>query len=306
VSRPRSRSCTSPDCQQRCNVVHYSPYAIRSSHFRNPYSVAGALGVRYTPGMTQEAPRGRRAQVPWRVVGQIMVDLPRDPYPFAEHWGGATQRKGARTKERRPGWAKSRKLADVLRELRDDYRASHVEHWPFGPSEAAGAGLVARFAINRSRWSTTKNATELQVQLNPRTGRAEWIAIRSPQGFTPSEVARLPWVNIFTVADALAKTVGPRGRPIPSAVVQMMQTLEARPSRTKSPKIARRPGRAGHPDDHYAKVAQRYLALRARGVTNPTKAIADEWNYSRSTVAGWVHEARRRGHLGAARPGRAG
>jgi hypothetical protein len=254
--------------------------------------------------MAQEPPRKRKARVPWRVVGDIMVDLPRDPYPFAERWGGASHREGTRIKERRPGWVQGRKLANVLRELRDDYRASHVEHWPFGPSEAAGTGLVARFAINRRRG--TKDATELQVQLNQRTGRAEWIAIRSPQGLAPSEVARLPWANLFTVADAIDKTVGPRGRAIPSAVLQMMQTLESRPRRAKSPKIARHPGRAGHPDDHYARVAERYVALRERGVTNPTKTIADEWSYSRSTVAGWVHEARRRGYLGAALPGRAG
>lgn len=254
--------------------------------------------------MAERPPEDRKPRRSWRVVGDVLVDLPRDPYPFAERWGGAEPREGARVEERRPGWAKGRRREDVLRELRDEYRASHLEHWPFGPSEAQDARPVARFSINRK--GGVKDATELQIQLG-KTGRAEWIAIRSPVGLMPSEVARLPWQNLFAVADAIDKSVG-RGRGLRplSAVAEKMHTLEARRRRPRPPKVTKRPGRAGHPDEHYAKVAERYLALRARGVTNPTKTIADEWGYSRSTVAGWVHEARKRGHLGTAVPGRAG
>jgi hypothetical protein len=257
--------------------------------------------------MAVRPPRERRPRETWRVVGGLNVDLPRDPYPFAERWGGAEPRQGGpRPNERRPGWTKGRKLEAVLRELRDEYRASHVEHWPFGPSEEPRAGLVARFAINR-KWGL-KDSTELQVQLDRRTGRALWIAIRSPKGLMPSEVARLPWANLFTVADAIDKQERSRGRYLEALhpILEMLHTLEARPRPPRAPRVMKRPGRAGHPDEHYAKVAERYLALRGRGVTNPTKTIADEWHQARSTVAGWVHEARERGYLPPAQPGRAG
>ena len=237
------------------------------------------------------------------MVGDILIDLPRDPYPFAEDWGGA-ERKGHREKDRRPGWAKGRKLTEVLQELRDEYRSLHIEHWPFGPSEDPDARLVARFSINR-RWHV-RDATELQIQLDE-SGRAQWIAIRSKRGLGPSDVARLPWANLFTVADAIDKSEGARRDPDAiSNLVETMRTLETKRRPPKPPRLARRPGRAGHPDEHYQRVAERYVALRARGVTNPTKTIADERHQARSTVAGWVHEARKRGYLPPARPGRAG
>lgn len=250
-------------------------------------------------------PERREPRQPWRVVGDVLVDLPRDPYPFAEHFGGAEPREGVRSKEWPPRWHKGLSTEERLRAMRDEYRASHVEHWPFGPSEEADARLVARFAITRRKWGR-KDATELQIQLD-QSGRAQWIALRSPTGLRASEVARLPWSNLFTVADAIDKSLSATRtmRPL-RAVVKMMQSLEPKRRSARAPKVAKRPGRAGHPDSHYAKVAEAYMALRARGVTNPTQTIADEWGYSRSTVAGWVHEARKRGHLGKALPGRAG
>lgn len=255
--------------------------------------------------MADAGSEGRTPREPWRVVGDILVDLPRDPYPFAERFGGVEQRSGVQMKESPPGWWKGRPVEDVLQEQRDEYRAAHIEHWRFGPSEQPGARQVARFTITRRKWGL-KDATELQIQLD-KSGRAEWIAIRSPKGLAASEVGRLPWANLFTVADAIDKSLGARRDPGPiTAVLGMMHSLDRKRRPAKAPVVTKRPGRAGHPDEHYAKVAERYMALRARGVTNPTKTIADEWGYSRSTVAGWVHEARKRGHLGTALPGRAG
>ncbi len=74
----------------------------------------------------------------------------------------------------------------------------------------------------------------------------------------------------------------------------------------EKPKVKRRPGRRGHTGDHYQKVADAYKALMATGETAPNKRIAEEWGYSRNTVAGWVRMARQLGFLGPAHQGRAG
>jgi hypothetical protein len=74
----------------------------------------------------------------------------------------------------------------------------------------------------------------------------------------------------------------------------------------RRPKVAARPGRAGHPPEHYAAVANEYRTLCAKGVLNPTSTIARQRKRSRDTVAGWIREARKRGYLPEARPGRAG
>jgi hypothetical protein len=71
----------------------------------------------------------------------------------------------------------------------------------------------------------------------------------------------------------------------------------------------RRPGRKGHPDEFYQAVAAAYTQLVSNGVTNPTTTIAqlsERYGYNRSTVAGWVSTARKKGYLPPARRGRPG
>ena len=60
------------------------------------------------------------------------------------------------------------------------------------------------------------------------------------------------------------------------------------------------------PDELLERISAKYRLAVASGSRSPTKDIAQEENYARSTVAKWVMEARRRGLLGAAEPGRAG
>ncbi|MHB1582507.1 MAG: hypothetical protein ACYCU7_16220 [Acidimicrobiales bacterium] len=181
-----------------------------------------------------------------------------------------------------------------------------VKRVAFGPSEDRGAALVARMHLERGT-----NNVELQIQPNAEGDRAEWIAIRSPDGLRPIDVQRLPWVNLFAVADALNRA-GPGEvgeREVSPAERHLAATVGAARRRRRPPqppKIAKRPGRVGHPDEHYRDVAERYKQLRMAGVTNPTATIADQWPASRSTVAGWIRGARDRGYLPPARPGRAG
>jgi hypothetical protein len=59
------------------------------------------------------------------------------------------------------------------------------------------------------------------------------------------------------------------------------------------------------PDEHLQRVATVYREGEARGY-HPTKYVASRLNTARSNAGRWVMEARRRGFLGAAEPGRAG
>jgi hypothetical protein len=169
-------------------------------------------------------------------------------------------------------------------------------------------GKVARLYLSRGNPRSSKDdyAPRLEIQLSRRSDRATFIAIQAPDGLTPTDLQRFPWATMLAVTDAARR--GLRGDSTATDVSKTLRTHETgrRPSRAKDPRIAKRPGRAGHPDAHYLSVANRYKELRADGVTNPTTTIAREHSVSRDTAAGWVRGARDRGYLGKAKPGRAG
>jgi hypothetical protein len=68
----------------------------------------------------------------------------------------------------------------------------------------------------------------------------------------------------------------------------------------------RHPGRRGRDDSFYAQVAARYVHHLTSTDQAPTAALADEMTVSVSSVRGLLYEARRRGLLTDAPPGRAG
>lgn len=238
--------------------------------------------------MAQDKPTSRAPRHPWRFGGVTIEKLDK-PFPVV-----------VRNPEERK-W-RDRGLDVPPPSLGGPRR----QRLPFGPSAERGAGLVARMHLERGTCTI-----DLQIQPQPQGDRAEWIAIRSLDGLRPSDVQRLPWVNLMAVADALNRA-GPteaQTRDLSDAERHLIVTVGAvrrRRRPPKSPKVAKRPGRAGHPDQHYKDIAERYSQLRRVGVTNPTRTIADEWPASRSTVAGWIRGARDRGYLPEARPGRAG
>jgi hypothetical protein len=68
----------------------------------------------------------------------------------------------------------------------------------------------------------------------------------------------------------------------------------------------RRPGRRGRPDEDYAALAQLYVDKVDAGRTAPVKELAEELGYSASQIRNRLYEARRRGLLTPAPPGREG
>jgi hypothetical protein len=151
---------------------------------------------------------------------------------------------------------------------------------------------------------------QVEIQLSHRSNRATFVAIQSrdPDSLSPSDLQRFPWATMFAAADAANR--GLSDRQPNSSSTEVMGILKAhgegKLKRPRPPRVAKRPGRRGHPDEHFRAVADRYNELRSSGVSNPTATIARERNASRDTVAGWVRGARDRDYLPPARPGRAG
>jgi hypothetical protein len=67
----------------------------------------------------------------------------------------------------------------------------------------------------------------------------------------------------------------------------------------------KRPATRRLEDAFYVNVARAYRDAARRGM-NPRQTIAADAGAAPDTVAGWVQEARRRGHLRPARPGKVG
>ncbi len=154
----------------------------------------------------------------------------------------------------------------------------------------------------------TDEAAELAVRFDD-DGSVIAVRLTSARPLTPSGLQRFAWSRWLTVADAFHRWVSADlGDPWSRESIRVDDAMDfaAKGRRLRHQEVVRRPGRRGHPESHYRKVAQRYIELRAAGVTNPTKTIAREWNYNRNTVAGWVRTARQRGLLRPARPGRPG
>jgi hypothetical protein len=68
----------------------------------------------------------------------------------------------------------------------------------------------------------------------------------------------------------------------------------------------RHPGRRGRDDSFYAQVAAWYVHLLTRADHAPAAALAEQMKVSVSSIRGLLYEARRRGLLTNAPPGRAG
>jgi hypothetical protein len=133
------------------------------------------------------------------------------------------------------------------------------------------------------------------------------VHVRARERLTGAALQRLPWARYLAAADAIARVADAIG----GGSVGQFQEAARRGARATGASlgeepVSARPGRKPLPDEHYREIAERYLALRRQGSTNPVAALAKERNENRNTVAAKVRKARERGYLLEGRPGRAG
>jgi len=146
---------------------------------------------------------------------------------------------------------------------------------------------------------------EVQVWFDG-SGQATSVRVTPADGVSPTALHRFSWSRLLAVADAANRTRPRAGQ----TLIEHVRASEPLGTAVREvwgeDQRPRRPGRKGHPETFYKAVADRYLALRMEGVTDPTAQLAKEREANRSTVAGWVSAARLKGYLPQARRGRAG
>ncbi len=159
-------------------------------------------------------------------------------------------------------------------------------------------------ALTTSQVSHTPNRPDkIEIRYDPRSpDRPIAVTVTASAGLRPSDMRRLPWREWFLWADIVRRETTPDR----DGVTEVVDAAVAFADAESPTPVRRRPGRRGHPDEHYQQIAQRYKQLVASGARNPTGILAQERLVSRDTAAGWVAGARKRGHLPPARPGRAG
>lgn len=121
---------------------------------------------------------------------------------------------------------------------------------------------------------------------------------------SPESLRRIPLSRIQTAIVAngpaqLMLAIGLNAEELP----EMFSAFSAKGMDEPRRYRLRRPARRRLDDGFYANVARAYRDATIRGL-NPRQTIAADTGAAPDTVAGWVMEARRRGHLPPARPGK--
>jgi hypothetical protein len=178
-----------------------------------------------------------------------------------------------------------------------------------------GLGQDGSVVVNWSLGRPDGRRGELQVWFEADSNQqVSAVRVSLPDGLTPSGLGRFPWARMMAIADSAHVLLTPnphlgslRFFDYPESL-RLSDAVEAAREGKRPPRGSRgsRPGRRGHPDSFYQGIATEYLAMRQKGVTNPTAALGEKRHVSRSTAAGWVGRARQRGYLPPGRPGRAG
>jgi len=114
----------------------------------------------------------------------------------------------------------------------------------------------------------------------------------TPHGATPSDIRRFGWQRWLPITHAAASW-----HAIGEDAGLAMTRAGTRALRAEGVPRAARPGRHGHPREFYKRIADRYLALRAKGVYNARAQIAKETNSSPDTVAKWIKRGRELGFI---------
>jgi hypothetical protein len=114
----------------------------------------------------------------------------------------------------------------------------------------------------------------------------------TPDGSTPSDIGRFGWQRWLPITHAAASW-----HAIGDDAGDAMTRAGTRALRAEGLPRTGRPGRKGHPPQFYKRIADRYRALRAKGIHNPRVVIARETNSSVDTVAKWIKRARDLGYI---------
>lgn len=153
------------------------------------------------------------------------------------------------------------------------------------PQHPAGAYLEVRYA-----------PTDQDI------GPPRDVRLVHPDGVHAADLRRFAWSRWLQVADANMRM---RINFTVAGMNAAQKAADAVARAAGKPVPHHRPGRKGHPEAHYQRVADRYNELVLGGFRNPVQTIADETNYARGTAAGWVATCRKRGLIGPAERGRA-
>lgn len=135
------------------------------------------------------------------------------------------------------------------------------------------------------------------------TDRIVEVTVANPDGLTPLSLRDFPWARWLRAATAHARmffvfTLDHRDQAI-AVAREINDTADL-------PEPGARPGKAGHGDEHWQWVANRYRTLTESGSHKPVAIIAEERGVSANTAAGWVRRTRELGLLPPARHGKAG
>lgn len=150
-------------------------------------------------------------------------------------------------------------------------------------------------------WGTDKAWVRFRKDKRDRLTRITELHVLDP---TPERLRRVPLSRIHAAATM-------RGAGLVQLVLAMGIDAEP-PDFSKPPKSAldltrryrlKRPAGKRLDDPFYKNVAHAYQSAVAFGL-NPRKTIVGDTGKADATVAGWVLEARRRGHLPPAKPGK--
>jgi hypothetical protein len=173
----------------------------------------------------------------------------------------------------------------------------------------------AREAAGESSWSTRQGERGQQAVYEGRLeNHPDWILIAA----FDIEMAGVPLVELCLIPATLSPPINGltvdvlRGIKVGSLHVEVRSWLQLPPNagpvldidRTELGGV-RRTGRRGRPPKFYAEWAARYVAAM-RDSGPPLQRLALEYHFDPSSIRGFLYEARRRGLLTKAPPGRAG
>lgn len=170
------------------------------------------------------------------------------------------------------------------------------------PPDEEAVALGAYFELPRAFTIVPRDKSRPLLDVEVENGKAVCVALRRRPGGAPLKTisVRQP-VDAFVRAAVYAAAIERTDRTVEGEAV--WAPAHGRLRREQFKDRARRGVRLG--DDFLRDVAQVYREETDRGQP-PTQGVADRLHGSRASAGRWVMEARRRGFLGDALPGRAG